>query len=202
MENKKVVDEKNFMTQEIFCPMGAMPVKAEFEILVSTLEKHLKELAEQNLQGVHSTSIYCNSTAPEARILAYIWMDPNSPETTNKSAKQQNSAIQMNLAFQSPALKAFMKKYCREDRRKLVVAEENKNYKGIEINFDKFLEEYFDVDGSTYASLFGGAPVRSKLEISKKFSKRGEQRLVSIHVTKTKASKSTGRLTPKRGMKM
>ena len=195
------VDEKKFMSQEIFCPMGAIPTSATYEILVSTLEKHLKELAENTLQGVHSASIYCNSTAPEARILAYVWLNPNSPEISTKGGNQQNSAIPMNLSFQSDNLKAFMKEYCREDRRKLISAEENRNYKGIEINFDKFMSEYFDVDGSIYSQIFGGAPVRSKLQISKKFTRKGEPRLVSIEVVKTKASKSTGKLTPKRNMK-
>lgn len=202
MSNQEKKDEKQFVTPVTFCPMGHLPTAANYEILISDLENKLKDLAKQNLEGVHSASIECFSTAPEAKIQAYIWLDPNSPEIVNTSAKKQNSAIQMNIPFQSQKLKAFMKKYCREDRRKLIVAEQNNSYKGIEINFDVFMQEFFDVDGSLYASMFGGTPVRSKLEIKKVFAKRGEPRLISINVKKFKAGKNVGKLTAKRNMKM
>ena len=206
-ENQEKTTERNtakaglskLVNNNVYNNLGIAPTSATFVIGAQKLNKALKDLADSNLKGVDSVTIM---TQPgEAPIRAFIWFKKNSQEVTPKSSP--NLAINVQRNYISQELKNFMKKFCNENRRKLITAAEDHNKKGIEINFNIFLGDLLDFSGKDFAAISGGEPVKSALDVKKRFSGKGQRGdFNGIEVTKTPRYQRPEYLTPSKSMSL
>lgn len=132
---------------------GYAPCKAEWELTPEQVIDIIKKQAKAFLDDVDQVTLDINYR--NGHIAAFVWIPKASRHVCNNDLKNSNSAINRSMIRYSKEIKEFFDKFCFENEKRVISADDGVPLVGIRVAIEKFMKIEFDENGTQYAEKYG-----------------------------------------------
>lgn len=168
---------------------GYPPASSTWIFTVDQVRQIIKTHAKKFLNDVSDATVEANHDT--GSIYGYVWIPKNSKHVCDNDLNTQQAAINKTMTKYSPQLKEFMDKFCANNRKRVVAAEDDPLV-GIEIRIDEIMKLELDVEGVQYGKLFGDAyKKKTKIKCYGEFTKGDTHRYGKLCLINVEKSQKT-----------
>lgn len=132
---------------------GYAPCKAEWELTPEQIIDIVKKQSKAFIDDIDTVTLDINNR--NGFIAAFVWLPKNSRHICNNDLKSSNSAISRSMTRYSEDIKEFMSKFCYQNEKRVISADEGVPLVGIRVAIERFMRIEFDESGSQYAQKYG-----------------------------------------------
>lgn len=136
-----------------FSQSGYAPSKTEWELTPDQVIDIVKKQSKAFIDDVDQVTLDVNYH--NGRISAFVWIPKNSRHVCNNELRNSNSAINRSMTRYSKEIKEFMDKFCFENEKRIISADEGVPLVGVRVAIERFMKIEFDENGIQYAERYG-----------------------------------------------